>query len=197
MADIEPVAKTNMRIGLFGGSFNPAHGGHLHISKTALERLNLDRVWWLLSPQNPLKQAKDYAPYGDRAQSARKVIDTPKIELSFFEQEQNITYSLDTIRQLLERHAGVKFVWLMGADAFAGLDLWKDWRMIVETIPIAVFNRPDFAKAALGSKAAQLYAEFRLDEKDAALLPGKTAPAWCFINQPLDYSTSTQIRTQK
>ncbi len=197
MGDVEPIAAANMRIGLFGGSFNPAHGGHLHISRTALERLQLDRVWWLLSPQNPLKEAKDYAPYAQRAQSAREVIDIPEIELSFFEHEQKITYSVDTIRQILQLYAGVKFVWLMGADAFAGLDRWKDWRVIVETIPIAVFNRPDFAKPALESKAAQLYAEFRLAEEDAALLPGKSAPAWCFINQPVDYTTSTAIRAQK
>ena len=197
MEDVKPVAKAHMRIGLFGGSFNPAHSGHLHISKIALERLQLDRVWWLLSPQNPLKEAKDYAPYDQRVQSAREVIDIPEIELSCFEHEQKITYSADTIRRLLQLHAGVEFVWLMGADAFAGLDLWKDWRIIIETIPIAVFNRPGFAKAALGSKAAQFYAEFRLDEADAALLPGKKAPAWCFISQPVDYTTSTAIRAQK
>ena len=197
MGDVEPVVKTNQHIGLFGGSFNPAHSGHLHISKTALERLKLDRVWWLLSPQNPLKDAHDYAPYGDRAQSARKVIDTPKIELSFFEHEQNITSSVDTIHQLLQLHTGIKFVWLMGADAFAGLDSWKDWRIIIETIPIAVFNRPGFTNPALGSKAARLYAKFRLDEEDAALLPGKKAPAWCFINQPLDFTASTDIRAQR
>ncbi len=196
MADVEPVAEAHMRIGLFAGSFNPAHGGHLHISKTALERLKLDVVWWLLSPQNPLKDAKDYAPYADRAQSARDVIDSAKIELCFFEQEQNLTYSVDTIRRLLELHGDVKFVWMMGADAFAGLDRWKDWQVIVETVPIAVFNRPDFASPALNSKAARLYAEFRLEEEDAALLAGKKAPAWCFINQPLDYSTSTDIRAQ-
>jgi len=197
MGDVEPITKSRQRIGLFGGSFNPAHSGHLHISKTALERLKLDLVWWLLSPQNPLKQAKVYAPYADRAQSARKVIDTAKIELSCFEHEQNITYSVDTIQQLLQLHAETEFVWLMGADAFASLDRWKDWRVIVETIPIAVFNRPGFANAALGSKAAELYAEFRLDEEDAALLPGKKAPAWCFINQPVDYTTSTDIRAQR
>jgi len=197
MSQFEPIAEANMRIGLFGGSFNPAHGGHLHISKTALERLKLDLVWWLLSPQNPLKNAEDYAPYADRARSARDIIDNSKIELSFFEHEQKLNYSVDTIRRLLELHAEIKFVWLMGADAFADLDRWKDWRTIIETIPIAIFNRPGFTKSALGSKAAQLYAEFRLDEEDAALLPGKKAPAWCFINQPLDYTTSTQIRAQE
>ena len=197
MNDVGPVVEENMRIGLFGGSFNPAHSGHLHISKIALECLKLDRVWWLLSPQNPLKEAKDYASYVDRAQSARAVIDIPEIELSFFEQQQKITYSVDTIRQLLELHGDVDFVWLMGADAFAGLECWKDWRTIFETIPIAVFNRPEFTKTALESKAARLYAEFRLDERDAALLPGKKAPAWCFISQPLDYTSSTDIRAQR
>lgn len=197
MAHVEPVAKANMRIGLFGGSFNPAHKGHLHISKTALERLKLDRVWWLLSPQNPLKDTSGYASYEDRAQSALKVIDNPQIELSLFEQQRNLTYSINTIKQLLELHSQVKFVWLMGADAFAGLDNWKDWRNIVEIIPIAVFNRPGSRARALNSKAAQDYSDFRLEEKDASLLAGKKPPAWCFINQPPDYSSSTKIRERK
>jgi len=197
MTHVEPIAEANMRIGLFGGSFNPAHKGHLHVSKTALERLKLDRVWWLLSPQNPLKDAGDYASYEDRARSAREVIDSPLIELSFIEREQGLAYSVDTVQQLQKLHRGVKFVWLMGADAFAGLDHWKDWQQIIETLPIAVFNRPDSASRALNSKAAQNYRDFRLDESDAHLLAEKKAPAWCFINQPLDYSSSTRIRTQK
>jgi nicotinate-nucleotide adenylyltransferase len=197
MTHVEPVAEANMRIGLFGGSFNPAHKGHLHVSKTALERLKLDRVWWLLSLQNPLKDAGDYASYEERAQKAREVINSPKIKLSLFEQEQGLIYSIDTIQQLLKRHPRVKFVWLMGADAFAGLDRWKDWQVIVESIPIAVFNRPNSTSRALGSKAAKEYSDFRLNESDANLLVEKKAPAWCFINQPLDYSSSTKIRAQK
>jgi len=197
MTYVEPAAEDNMRIGLFGGSFNPAHKGHLHISKTALERLKLDRVWWLLSPQNPLKDASEYASYEERAQSALKIIDSPEIVLSFFEQQQNLTYSVDTIRQLLERHARAKFVWLMGADAFADLDCWKDWQVIMETIPIAVFNRPEYGNRALTSKAARLYGDFRLDESEAPLLADRRAPAWCFINQPLDYSASSKIRARR
>jgi len=197
MSGSEPIAEANMRIGLLGGSFNPAHGGHLYISKIALDRLKLDQVRWLLSPQNPLKHADDYELYEKRAQTARTVIDTPRIVLSFFEQEHGLTYSVETIRQLLEQHPQVKFVWLMGADAFAGLDRWKDWRNIVETIPIAVFNRPGSRARALNSKAAQYYSDFRLEEKDAPLLAGKKAPAWCFINQPPDYSSSTKIRGRK
>ncbi len=197
MAHGEPVAKANMRIGLFGGSFNPAHKGHLHVSNTALQCLKLDRVWWVLSPKNPLKNVGDYAPYEDRVHQALKVINTAKIELSLFEQQQNLTYSVDTIEQLLKRHPRVKFVWLMGADAFADLDCWKDWQKIVETIPIAVFNRPDNSHRALSSKAAKNYSDFRLKESDASLLVETKAPAWCFINQPLDYSSSTDIRAQK
>ncbi len=197
MAHVEPAAVAGMRIGLFGGSFNPAHKGHLHISKMALERLQLDRVWWLLSPQNPLKNAAAYAPYDDRAKAAFEMIDSPLIELSLFEAEQKLTYSVDTIAQLQKRHPLVKFVWLMGADAFAGLDRWKDWQVIVETIPIAVFDRPGSGQRALNSKVARRYGDFRLEENDAPLLADKKAPAWCFINQPLDYSSSTEIRNDQ
>jgi len=194
MAHVEPIAKANMRIGLFGGSFNPAHRGHLHISKTALERLQLDKVWWILSPQNPLKNATDYAPYEERARSARDVIDAPDIELSLFEEIHKITYSVDTIQQIIKRNKDVKFVWLMGADAFAELNLWKDWQMIMETIPIAVFDRLDSGTKALNSRAAQKYSDFRLAEDDVRFLVDKNPPAWSFINQPLDNSSSTKIR---
>lgn len=192
----KPIATAKMRIGLFGGSFNPAHQGHLHIAKTALKRLQLDKVWWLLSPQNPLKNKQDYASYEDRAASALGVIDTPQIELSYFEAEHNLTYSVDTITQLQKLHPQTHFVWLMGADGFADLDNWHAWQTIVETIPIAIFNRPGFGFKALGSKAAQRYGAYRFDEYDAALLPGHSAPAWCFMNQPLDFSASRDIRSE-
>lgn len=197
MAHQEPIAKAHMRIGLFGGSFNPAHAGHLHISKTALVRLELDRVWWLLSPQNPLKDAKDYASYEDRAKSAREIIDDPKIELALFEGEHGLIYTIDTIRHLRKLYAQAKFVWVMGADSFAGLDRWKDWQKIVETIPLAVFNRPDFKTSALNSKAARYYGDARLAESQSGVLVNRKAPVWCFIDQPLDYTASTNIRAQK
>lgn len=196
MAHVEPFTQANMRIGLFGGSFNPAHMGHLHLSKTALKRLQLDRVWWLLSPQNPLKNAADYAPYETRAQSARNLIDSPHINLSFFEANHNLTYSVDTIQHLQRLHPQVRFVWLMGADAFAGFDRWKDWQTIANTIPIAVFNRPGSGLRALNSKAAQRYGAYRLDDSDAPLLANHKAPAWCFINQRLDASASTNLRAK-
>lgn len=197
MVHTKPIAGANMRIGLFGGSFNPAHQGHLHISKTALKRLGLDKVWWLLSPQNPLKDPEQYASYEDRAASALEIIDTPKIVLSYFEAEQQITYSVDTIAQLQTLFPNTQFVWLMGADAFAGLDRWHAWRKIVETIPLAIFNRPEFGLKALSSKVALRYAAYRIDESDAARLPGLEAPAWCFINQPLDDAASRDIRNAK
>ena len=197
MTRTEPAAKANMRIGLFGGSFNPAHKGHLHISKTALERLALDRVWWLLSPQNPLKNAADYASYEERARSARAVIDDPRIILSSFEREHGFLYSVETIRHLLRLHPRVKFVWLMGADAFAGLDRWKDWQEIMENIPVAVFDRPEYGERAQASTAAQRYGSFRLAQDAAPVLADKKAPAWCFIHQPLDNTSSTQIRAGK
>lgn len=185
-----------LRIGLLGGSFNPAHDGHFDITRQALMRLDLHQVWWLVAPQNPLKEPAESAPYENRLAAARTVARHPRIVVSDLEQRWCSYYTIDTVRILRERFAGHSFVWIMGADNFATLQFWRDWTGIVEQIPIAVINRPGHFLRAAGSKAAQRYAAARLPAGGAAALALAPAPAWCLIDIPLNPQSSTALRTQ-
>lgn len=184
------------RIGLLGGSFNPAHDGHLAITKEALKRLTLHQVWWLVAPQNPLKDPGQTAPYEDRLESARKIADHPRIVVSDLEHRWHCRYTIETACLLNERYACHDFVWIMGADNFASLHSWQDWTGIVERMPIAVINRPGHLLSAAGSKAAQRYARARLPSFSAAALPCMAAPAWSLIEIPLNSQSSTALRSK-
>jgi nicotinate-nucleotide adenylyltransferase len=184
------------RIGLLGGSFNPAHGGHREISLSARERLDLDAVWWLVAPANPLKDESDYAPYDERLHRARRIADGADIVVSDFESRHHLQYTVDTIERLKRDNPNVSFVWLMGADSLAGFHRWKDWRRIADLAPIAVFNRPGYGAGALESEAARALASFRIEESQAAGLAAKTPPAWVFISDLKNPLSSTALRNK-
>lgn len=150
-----PVAN-GLRIGLLGGSFNPAHEGHVHASSLALKALGLDYVWWLVSPQNPLKQEHGMAPLAGRIEAARRLVrHLPRIRASAIEAELGTRYTLDTVQSLQRRFPGIRFVWIMGSDNLATFHRWRKWRLLANLIPIAVVLRPGTELAPLAAKAAQ------------------------------------------
>ena len=182
------------RIGLLGGSFNPAHEGHLEISVAALERLGLAAVWWLVTPGNPLKSKDLYAPYEERLHGARRVANRADIVVSDFEARRNLQYTVDTLAQLQDDNPNTRFVWLMGADGLAEFHRWKDWRRIAELAPFAVFNRPGFGEDALASEAAETLSAFRIDEHNAENLADETPPAWVYFADFDNPASSTALR---
>ena len=185
-----------MRIGLLGGSFNPAHEGHLHISLAGLRRLALDQVWWLVSPQNPLKSSDETADYEARLAKARDVARHPRIVISDFERRHNLQFTFETIQLLKERKRGVKFVWMMGADNLLTFHRWENWREIARLAPMAVFARPGAGVRAPFSFAAQFLRRSRLEEDDAHLLASRIPPAWTYITETLHPASSTAIRAR-
>ncbi|MEX2618222.1 MAG: nicotinate-nucleotide adenylyltransferase [Alphaproteobacteria bacterium] len=185
------------RIGLLGGSFNPAHEGHRHISLLALRYLNLHEVWWVVSPQNPLKPADGMASFEERFEFARKVARHPRIRVSDIEVQLGTRFTLDTLRRLQQRCQRTRLVWLMGADNLAQIPKWRNWNLIFETVPVAVFARPSYSMLALAGKAAHRYARIRLPSRSAASLANMTPPAWTFFHSRLHQASSTQIRAQR
>ncbi|XSG81838.1 MAG: nicotinate-nucleotide adenylyltransferase [Methyloligella sp. ZOD6] len=188
-----PLAAPRMRIGLLGGSFNPAHEAHRHISLTALKRLQLDQVWWLVTPGNPLKEQTGPS-IEERAASAAAMARHPKIEVTDFEKGHRSPYTADTIRYLKRRYPDTRFVWLMGADNLADVHRWKDWRALFQMVPVAVFDRPGFRLKARAGKAAQFFAQNFVDPSDAAGLAGMPPPAWTIVTLPLSELSSTELR---
>lgn len=179
-------------IGLLGGSFNPAHEGHLQLSLEALKRLKLDAVWWLISPQNPLKNADDMAPYDKRFSSAQKIAQHPRIMVSDIENQLGTRYSVDTVSRLQQRFPNVQFVWLMGADNLADLHLWKCWQYFCRIVPIAVFDRAPFSHRAQYSKAAGYMHKFRL--RNSQIQRGWKTPALLFVPMRRNPVSSTALR---
>ena len=179
------VAAPNMRIGLLGGSFNPAHEGHRHASLVALARLGLDRVWWLVSPGNPLKRGAKLPPLAERVAAAKKIAHHPRIVVTGFEGAQSSAYTVDTLRLLKRRFPHVNFVWLMGADNLGDVHRWRAWEEIFQLVPIAVLDRPGFRLKARASKAAQRFAAASIDESDANGLALIEPPAWTLLTMPL------------
>ncbi len=185
------------RIGLLGGSFNPAHAGHLDISLEALRRLGLDEVWWLVSPQNPLKPVRDMAPLAQRLAGARALARDPRIVAAALENALGTVFTADTVEALSRRLPRVRFVWLMGADNLIQVSDWHDWPRIFETVPVAVFDRPTYSLRALSAKAARRFARRRLPEGAARTLADKVPPAWVFIHQRLNPQSATRIRAAR
>ncbi len=184
------------RIGLLGGSFNPAHGGHREISLKALDRLNLDAVWWLVTPGNPLKDPDIYAAYEKRLHQARAVADHADIVVSDFEHRRDLQYTVDTLEQIKDANPNVGLVWLLGADSLVNFHRWKDWRRIAELAPIAVFNRPGYGEAALASEAGETLAPFRVQPEDGDLL-SREPPAWIYFDDTDNPLSSTALRNAK
>lgn len=193
MRHVYPYASAGQVIGLLGGSFDPAHEGHAHITREALKRFGLDRVWWLVSPGNPLK-SRGPAPLDQRMRRAKSVMQHPKVEVTDIERHLGTRYTAQTLRKLRAMYPQVRFVWLMGADNMASLHHWQDWRGIMETIPVGVLARPGQRISARMSRAAALYAPYRIPGRFGQLLGRSEAPAWCFVNVPMDTTSSTAIR---
>ena len=185
-----------LRVGLFGGSFNPPHDGHRAASLLALRRLSLDRVWWLVSPGNPLKDTGELAPLAVRLEAARKVSRHPRIEVTGVETSIGAAYSFETISYLKRRCPKVHFVWTMGADNFRYFDRWQRWREIVKLIPLAVIDRPGFTLTALSGRAAETLARYRFEEACASVLATSAPPAFVFLHGPRSPKSSTALRSK-
>jgi nicotinate-nucleotide adenylyltransferase len=193
IGDRESVSP-NQKIGILGGSFNPAHEGHLSISKIALQRLNLDEVWWIISPRNPLKKYDILYDFEDRVSSAEKVIDTNHISISKLEKNAQIRYTIGTVEYLKTRYIGTKFVWIMGADNLKNFHRWREWDKLALTVPIAIIDRPSSSLDVTSSLFANKYRKYRVDEADAQNLADKKKPAWVFLHSKLNDQSSSQLR---
>lgn len=191
-----PPRGRRRRIGLLGGSFNPAHEGHLYISRVALARLGLDEVWWLVSPQNPLKSRRGMAPFAVRVAAARKVARHPRIRVSGIEAEFGTSYTADSLRHLLRRFPETRFVWLMGADNLIQINRWRDWAGIFAAMPVAVFARPTYSLKALASAAARQFAWARVPEAATGALTERRPPAWAFLHIRPSAASATAIRAK-
>jgi len=191
-----PPHAPGMRIGLFGGSFNPPHDAHRLVALTALKRLGLDAVWWLVSPGNPLKTGRGLAPLDERLAAARRLARHPAIHVTGVEAALGTRYTFDTIAKLRARCRGVRFVWIMGADNLAQFHLWQNWRGIAAMLPLAVVDRPGASLRAAAGVAAQTLARYRLAESDGRLLAGAHPPAWIFLHGLKSPLSSTALRAK-
>jgi nicotinate-nucleotide adenylyltransferase len=191
-----PLAAPGMRIGLLGGSFNPPHEAHRDISLTALKRLGLDRVWWLVTLGNPLKDVSELPGLAERVEQAEAVARHPKIDVTGFDGDTGTGYTIDLLGALTRRFPGVGFVWLMGADNLVGFHRWRSWPEIFKIMPIAVLDRPGFRLKAHASQAARRFAPYYVDESDAAGLALLEPPAWTILSHKLSELSSTELRAK-
>lgn len=189
-----PPHAAGLRIGLFGGSFNPAHAGHRLASLTALRRLQLDRVWWLVTPGNPLKDNHALPPLAQRIATARALADHGRIHVTGIEARLRTRYTADTLRALKRRCPGVRFVWIMGSDNLASFHRWNEWRAIARMMPIAVVDRPGSTHRSVASPAANWLARWRLPENQSAALAVHGPPAWIFLHGRRSELSSTSLR---
>ena len=188
-----PTPARRLRVGLLGGSFNPAHEGHRYVSLEALKRLGLDQVWWLVSPQNPLKARAGMAPLEERVRRAREVAAHPRIRALALESRLGTRYTADTLRRL-GAWRDVRFVWLLGADNLAQLPRWRRWREVMSACPIAVFERHPYSYRALAGPAAVAFAAGRLEECEAIGLASAEPPAWVFVRLRPHPASATALR---
>ena len=188
-----PHAEPGMVIGLLGGSFDPAHDGHVHITEQALSRMGLDQIWWLVTPGNPLK-ARQPAPMADRIARAKAIMRDPRVKITDLEARLGTRYTAQTIRRLKAIYPRVKFVWLMGADNLVQFHKWEDWREIMRMVPVGVLARPGAGVAARTSVAARTFRGQRVGRGE--WLGSREAPAWVFVNLPLNKASSTAIRAK-
>lgn len=190
-----PWVAPGQRIGLLGGSFDPAHDGHVHITQEALTRFGLDRVWWLVSPGNPLKSSGP-APLAARMAHARGIMRHPRVRITDVEVRLGTRYTADTLTALVRRYPKARFVWLMGADNLAQFDQWQNWQGIMSTMPVGILARPGDRISARLSKTARIYRHAKLPSRAARVLPMCSAPMWCFTNMPMSPASSTAIRAR-
>ncbi|EJF90398.1 nicotinate-nucleotide adenylyltransferase [Bartonella tamiae] len=191
-----PYVESGNVVGLFGGSFNPPHDGHVLVAKTAIQRLGLQQLWWMVTPGNPLKDNRALPSLQSRICLSTKMIDDPRIKITGFEEKIGAYTSIMTIRHILKRHKGVYFVWIMGGDSLSTFHHWHCWRDIVHTLPIAIIDRPMAKKAVLSAPMAQTYQKFRIKEEQSTSLPYMKAPAWVYIHAQRSNTSSTALRQQ-
>lgn len=189
-----PPHAPGMRIGLFGGTFDPPHQAHLAAALLVLKRLKLDRVWWLVTPGNPLKNTRNLAPLPDRIAAARALTNHPRIDITGLEAVIKTRYTYDTISWLLARCPGVRFVWIMGADNLRSFHRWQKWRKISELVPIVVVDRLGPSLYAAASPAGNVLARVRIPEHAATALPGRKPPVWTFLHGLKSPLSSTALR---
>ena len=189
-----PAHAPGLRIGLLGGSFNPPHAAHLAVSLFAMKRLRLDRVWWLISPGNPLKDNGSLHELEKRAQAARNMAADPRIDVTCLESVIGTRYTVETINYLRRRASGLRFVWIMGADNLAQFHRWQHWQRIASQVPIAVIDRPPQSFRALAAPAAQALGPYRLPENEAGRLADRRPPAWVFLHGLKSPLSSTALR---
>lgn len=188
-----PVASRGMVIGLLGGSFDPAHEGHVHITREALKRMGLDQVWWLVTPANPLKPRQP-APMADRLARARKLMRHPRVKITALEARLGTQATADTVDRLQAIYPGVTFVWLMGADNLVQFHHWGRWRDILRSVAVGVLARPGSGVAARLSVAARAFRVHRVSRGET--LQGRRPPVWAFVNLPMHEASSTEIRAR-
>jgi nicotinate-nucleotide adenylyltransferase len=186
-----PIATKGMVIGLLGGSFDPAHGGHVQLTLEAAKRMRLDAVWWLVTPANPLK-ARQPAPMAERLAAARRVMRHPRVKVTDLEAALGTRATADTIDRLRAIYPGVHFVWLMGADNLVQFHRWGRWRDILRSVPVGVLARPGSGVAARLSVAARAFRVDRVAQGEG--IGSRRPPAWCFVNMPLNEASSSAIR---
>ncbi len=194
-----PPHAPGMRIGLFGGTFDPPHQAHLAAALLALKRLRLDRVWWLVTPGNPLKNTRGLAPLADRIAAARALTSHPRIDITGLEAVIKTRYTYDTISWLLARCPGVRFVWIMGADNLRSFHRWQKWHKIAELMPIVVIDRLGPSLYAAASPAGNVLARVRIPEHDAAALLDRKPPVWAYLHglkSPLSSTALRALRTR-
>lgn len=183
-------------VGIMGGSFNPAHDGHRIVAEAAVKRLNLDQLWWVVTPGNPLKSNGSLPPLQKRINAARKYARGPRMKVTGFEAELGTPYTAATLAFLKRRYPGVRFVWVMGADNLASFDRWQHWKQIASTMPIAVVDRPGWRLKALAGPAAAALAQSRHSEATSLRLTRHRPPAWMFLTTRLSPLSSTQLRSK-
>ncbi len=191
---VMPHVERGMVVGLFGGSFNPPHQGHLLVAEIALRRLGLDQLWWLVTPGNPLKNKTELAPLEQRLEACEALATDPRIKVTAFEKSLGTSYTARTLEFIRVRNPQARFIWIMGADNLAGFHRWQRWQKIATTFPIAVIDRPGSTLAYLSSKMARTFDYARVDEEDAGVLWQKQAPAWTFIHGPRSTLSSSALR---
>lgn len=186
---------TNSFVGLLGGSFNPAHKGHVQISELALDLLGLDEIWWIVSPKNPLKSSTELAPFSERFFQSEKLVESnPKIRVSDIEKKLGTVFTTKTISALTSKHKSSRFIWIMGADNLDELHRWKNWEKLFNQVAVAVFDRPTYSFRSLKSPAAMKYSSSRVSIEYAQSLKSMPPPAWIFLWSSFDSSSSRLIR---
>lgn len=193
-----PPATDGLAVGLLGGSFNPAHEGHLHISRLALALLGLDELWWLVSPQNPLKPLAGMAPRAARLAAAQALAaHHPRVRATDIEASLGTCYTADTLAGLARRFPRTRFVWIMGADNLLQIPRWERWTQIFHTVPVAIFARPSYSLRALSGQAAQRFRGRRITSRQARRIADMEPPAWVFLHTPLSTASATRIRAMQ